>query len=487
MNQIYRPKPLTALFQNISVKSWISMLILFMVAMISLSAQEASAQAKSSVVFVYDGSGSMWGKLEDRTKHEIASEALIDYLDAFGDSLDLGLYAYGHRREKDCRDIEELVPLQSNAKESIKRAIASISPKGRTPLSYTLQLVLDRLSQDNQKATVIMLTDGIESCDGNLCDDVKRALGSGLEFRLHIVGFGIKDTDVASLRCAAEATDGKYFEAANADELSEALTQANDKRLESPDPNVCFTVYRNGEKADALVKFKSSNSREVPALRTYKDRSCHYISPGSYTAIVEILENTDIESRALTGIEVTEGELSEHEVYFDNATLQVDVYNNSEGADALVKVFPQGSDKAVAQARTYGRTVSFNLDPGHYSVHAKAVKIKGAAIEKTIDALELESGAVSSEVFNFESGTLKIGATHDGTLIDCVVKIWPIGESRQVDGGRTYTAPSSNPKAFELTAGRYRVELIPVRHKADSQTFEIELPAGKVVQKNLEF
>ena len=69
------------------------------------------AQPPTRVILVLDASGSMWGKVEGKTKIEIARETIAGLMKDWDPAIELGLMAYGHRREGDCKDIELLIPV----------------------------------------------------------------------------------------------------------------------------------------------------------------------------------------------------------------------------------------------------------------------------------------------------------------------------------------------------------------------------------------
>jgi hypothetical protein len=73
---------------------------------------------------------------------------------------------------------------------------------------------------------VILVTDGIESCDGDIKSIGPAVKRSGLEIKVHIVGFDIKEKEArAELEAIAKSTEGRYLDAKNAGELLSALEQ----------------------------------------------------------------------------------------------------------------------------------------------------------------------------------------------------------------------------------------------------------------------
>lgn len=62
--------------------------------------------AQTTTMIVMDGSGSMWGQIDGRTKLEIARETVTGVLGTLPESRVIGLMAYGHRERGNCADIE---------------------------------------------------------------------------------------------------------------------------------------------------------------------------------------------------------------------------------------------------------------------------------------------------------------------------------------------------------------------------------------------
>jgi len=207
-------------------------------------AAPASADSGKSIL-VLDASGSMWGQIEGEAKITIARGALFGLLDSLPAEQELGLVAYGHRRKGDCGDIELMVPAGPGTREQIRAAVAAISPKGKTPLSQAVIDAAEALRYEEARATVILLSDGIETCDLDPCA-VGRALEeAGVDFTAHVIGFDVAaEKDQAQLRCLAENTGGRFLTASNAAELAEALQQVS---VEQPAPAEVAVLFRATE------------------------------------------------------------------------------------------------------------------------------------------------------------------------------------------------------------------------------------------------
>ena len=200
-------------------------------------------------MLVFAASGSMWGAMEDSTKIEIAKSTMDRVLGKLPAGLNLGLIAYGHREKGQCSDIETLVPPSPNAGALISRAVRGIQPKGRTPIADSVRLAARELRIEENKATVILVTDGIdEYCGTDPCALARDLEGQGIDFTAHVVGFGLNPAERAQIQCLADGTGGKYFDADDQAGLQAALADAlvplpPDDPPEPVEPSVPDRIY----------------------------------------------------------------------------------------------------------------------------------------------------------------------------------------------------------------------------------------------------
>jgi Ca-activated chloride channel family protein len=139
---------------------------------------------------------------------------------------EVGLVAYGHRSKGDCKDIETLLPVGALDAEKMGKIVDGLIPKGKTPLSAAVKQAAEALKYTEEKATVILLSDGKETCDRDPCALGTELEKAGVNFTAHVIGFDVaKVEDQAGLKCLAENTGGKFIAAANANELNKALVE----------------------------------------------------------------------------------------------------------------------------------------------------------------------------------------------------------------------------------------------------------------------
>ncbi len=458
--------------------------ILCCIAMLASYAQGQSTPAP--VIFIYDASGSMWGQMDGKTKKEIAADVLTNSVKDFPEDQKIGFVAYGHRQKGDCEDVEFIVDVESGTKAAVQEAIQDINPLGRTPLAYSASLVIDKLRSTGQKATIILITDGIESCGGNICDVIRKAREVGIDFKLHIIGFGLEEGDTRQLECAAKAGGGNYYDANNAGGLGDVLAAATAKPVDEPEANFSVYVSKNGQPVDGWVKAFDMEGKQRPKLlRTYRDTAYMYLPPNRYNLEVRPLEGSDVEMITVSDVESFEDRLVHKSISFDAGKIEVSTLNNGEGWDATVNVISPASGKNVARGRTYGKAKQMEVSPGIYQVEIKILGIKGSATEHTIRDVAVKPGEVTGVSHNFESGIFMIGVQNADGPVDATVNIIDLATKKNVASGRTYTRPESNPRKFVLNPGDYEVILKPVSgaNKGTVEKLTLTLKAGELVEK----
>jgi hypothetical protein len=185
------------------------------------------AQERPNLMIVFDASGSMWGQIGGRTKIEMAREALSSVLSEVEPQMEVGLIAYGHRVRGQCSDIELVVPM-GDAMRTVPQILnftARVNPRGMTPLSDSVLMAAERMGYTEQAATVVLLTDGIETCAGDPCALGRMLAQQGIDFRAHVVGFDLTDAEQQQVSCLAEETGGLFLAANDADTLRDALAR----------------------------------------------------------------------------------------------------------------------------------------------------------------------------------------------------------------------------------------------------------------------
>lgn len=201
----------------------------------SLVAPRADAQQQLSgdgLVVVLDSSGSMAAEAGGgQDRDEAASAAVGDLVAALPDDLNVGLVVYGHRvggadelREEGCQDIETLVELAPLDRAAITGALDDIEPSGYTPIGTAVSQAVDQLQVVAGRRTVVLVSDGIDTCaPPPACEVVADLQSAGSDVTVETIGFQVDEAAREQLECIAEATGGSYRDAPDAASLAEGI------------------------------------------------------------------------------------------------------------------------------------------------------------------------------------------------------------------------------------------------------------------------
>lgn len=236
----------------------------------------------SELLFILDCSGSMWGRVDNnQPKIIVAKTALEDLFNEVPDNISMGLLAYGHRKKGDCSDIELVAGMGASVKELSSR-ITGLTARGKTPIDGSLKLCPGILTSKGQAGTVILISDGIETCGGDPCTTAAALNKSGIQLKVHVIGFQVSGQAESQLKCIADASGGGYFSAGNTEELKSAFQQLKENIVEEkplPEPPKV-----------AQIETKKSSSKRLklagPGTVTLKPAS--WVSmPPRYWALVD--------------------------------------------------------------------------------------------------------------------------------------------------------------------------------------------------------
>ncbi|UVK38699.1 VWA domain-containing protein [Mesorhizobium sp. AR10] len=192
--------------------------------------------AADRVIIVLDASGSMWAQIDGKPKLEIARESLRTVLQSVPADKEIGFMAYGHREKGSCDDIELIVPPQAGSAGAIATTADSLKFLGKTPLTAAVKQAAEALKYTEDKATVVLITDGLETCGGDPCALGKELEASGIDFTADVVGFGLTADEGKQIACLADNTGGKYIQASDEKALQEALVETVAAPAPAPEP-----------------------------------------------------------------------------------------------------------------------------------------------------------------------------------------------------------------------------------------------------------
>ncbi len=189
--------------------------------------QPAISLNERAIEIVVDASRSMWGQIDGKSKMAVAKEILYDASTWLPNDLNIALRAYGNASRSDandCTDSALLVPFGTESRIPIRAAISELRPLGQTPIAYALNQAASDFAALESERTLVLVTDGIESCGGDPVAAARALRDQGIT--IHLIGFGLNsvaDEDAASLQAIADASGGHFLMANSAAELRKSL------------------------------------------------------------------------------------------------------------------------------------------------------------------------------------------------------------------------------------------------------------------------
>ncbi len=260
---------------------------------------------KTRILFLVDGSNSMFGTWEETLKIDAAKTILNRLVDSLrvDKNLELALRIYGHRFDLDnrnCEDTKLEVGFSPSNHDEIISKISALEPKGTTPIAYSLTQAADDFPEtDTYRNIVIIITDGVESCGGDPCKISEALQRQRIFLKPFIIGLSMDENYQKEFDCL-----GTFFDAREINDFRKALDLAIKQSLsettvsvelldDKNEPtetnvNISFINHLTGESEYEFVHFRDpqgkTDSIQIEPVLTY-DIIANTIPPVTITNI----------------------------------------------------------------------------------------------------------------------------------------------------------------------------------------------------------
>ncbi len=210
-------------------------------ASLSLAGSMVSANCTEDAMIVFDGSGSM----AEMRFNQIGEPRIFDARRAVRTALPqiasnrrIGLIVYGPSAAADeCSGIDLKFAPRPDAAMPVIDAIDALQPEGQTALTEAVDLAARTLDHTRKAATIVLVTDGKETCGGQTCALASELAAAGVATTVHVIGFKVRGehfgwggqgqtdyyTAVSVAECLATETGGEYVNTETVDELVAAM------------------------------------------------------------------------------------------------------------------------------------------------------------------------------------------------------------------------------------------------------------------------
>ena len=438
---------------------------------------QGSASA-DRLTYIFDASGSMWGQIDGKAKISIAKTALSDLIQKIPAGTKVSLVAYGHRRKGDCADIEELVPMGPLNPSALISAVKKIKPKGKTPMADSIQRVADSLRSGNDPASIILISDGKETCNPDPCAMVRSLKDSGIAFTLHVIGFAVDGKTEQQLRCMADAGGGMYFPADSASAFQAAATTS----LAQTTNNLLVSAERNGKPIAVDVFVSSAGETGVLGNMpsTEKTPAAFKVEPGTYDIrVVDAWGQEGTPEQTVRGVEVAKDEPRRVKVAFGGGVLTVWTLRNGKPFHADVSV-RDAAGKSISKQTGEDRPARFELAGGTYAVSAKDEW--GSGVTLALGSVTVGAEETKLEA-RFDLGSLDMWAYRSGKPY--VADVYVIDAAGNTVENMATRA--DQVARFELLPGTYTVRIKDEWGDGSSYEKNVVIEGGKITEWKFNF
>ena len=468
----------------------------------------APAKAAEKVILILDSSGSMAGKIKGQRKIDIARTAVNNLVSTMQPGTELGVMAYGHRRKDDCSDIQTLAAVSKPNRQNIMRSVNALRPIGKTPLGQSVLQAAKKLNFTEEKATVILVSDGKENCGVDPCELGRALAGQGIDFKTHVIGFNLRRGEEKGLRCLAENTGGMYVPARDPQSLQKALTvtvkQAAAPTQPKPKPKKVAAL--SGLKVRTFIKAggpewqgqlgltlwgakQGLDGKRKKIASAWRKKSGYVfkgVRPGRYLMQVVLADHRHI--AASREIDVSDAGQTEDFV-LNIGQVRFD-YALSEGGKPFTwqagwTVFgkPQGLDGKRKKIAGFWRKKSgsvFWLPAGEWLINGVIADARYMTVKKTI---VVEPGSANRHAFNFNGGLVRFDAklSEEGAPFKGQLGWTVFGKPQGLDGKRKKIAGFWRKKSgqiFVLPAGEWLLNGMLADHRQVQLTSKVKVEPG---------
>lgn len=170
----------------------------------AFAAADAPTAEKTRVLVILDCSHSMWEKWQSDAKIKVAQKVLLRFLDSISaqPDMEVALRVFGHLN-RDSYGTRLEVPFGPGNSYRLQSKIKTLVPNGGCTAASALTSSLNDFPADDEARNIILIiTDGMDDCDGDICDVARQVQLSGIVVKTFIIGIGNPSDFQHRLDCA---------------------------------------------------------------------------------------------------------------------------------------------------------------------------------------------------------------------------------------------------------------------------------------------
>lgn len=188
---------------------------------------------------ILDASGSMAADAGGgETRMDQAKREIQNFLASVPEDSNVSLRVYGHKGTSDsadkamsCDAIEEVYERGTYNEAAFQEAMDQFQPAGWTPIAGALESAaqsFEGLAGETNTNLIYLVSDGIETCDGDPVAAAKNFAGSNISPIINVIGFNADSEAQQQLKDVAKEANGTYTNVQNAEGLRNEFERTED-------------------------------------------------------------------------------------------------------------------------------------------------------------------------------------------------------------------------------------------------------------------
>lgn len=326
---------------------------------------EANSQnVINRILFIFDDSYSMYAPWNTKPKIDVAKKVMGQLMDSIQKipNLEIALRCYGHttffQPVRNCKDTKLEIPFASASVNApkIKQFINKLEPKGTTPIAYTIaQAEKDFTECNNCRNIVILITDGIEECEGNPCEVSAMLQKKGIFIRPFVIGIGLDMKFADALGCM-----GKFIDVSNENNFYPVLKNVLVEALTKTTVQVnLLDIYKKPTETDVVMSFYNAQNGQL--MYNFVHTINNYGRPDTLVIDPDITYNLDIHTIPPVTKKNITIEKGKHNIISVDApqgylNLQIEGSINDYFPTTIVK---KAGDTSILNVQDFGKTEKY--------------------------------------------------------------------------------------------------------------------------------
>ena len=471
---------------------------LALLALLLMCAAPANATETRSTMFVIDGSGSMWGRLDPdkRAKIDIIRDLVKAKIEGAGATNKIGFASFGHGKVGTCFDAEVISPPGDN-RNAVLGPLAKLNPRGRGPLVLGLQEAIKAIGPE-RPASLIVIGDGADNCQQDACAAAGAIAKSVPGVAIHMIEIGVEAADTPRLSCVAKATGGTYADVKDSAALAKAidaatelamLTEGGTPSAQPGAPEIAPPPAGSTLKAVVTLKDGGPPLNTDVSWQIFKDYGKEPFLTGSGADISAALEageydivarHGNISARKTVSLKNGLPQVAALALGAARVALSARAVKGGEIVrDALLTLAPAtATETGEPQAHGVGRDGKLDtiVAPGRY-----VLNVSSGAIRQN-KALDLAAGDTAADDAILGAGQIVVSAAEreDGGAIEDVTFIASEDDPDSPNGKREVARSRAPVTEFSLPAGTYYVT---ARSGLGEARQRIAVNAGEILKR----